>query len=273
MCSWQFQLLIDLPSGADDEKYHLLLCRMAIQSFHFYKTQTTISSGCLPRLVVTACNLIDYIQALTDRMGFLSMAPVQIGFGLLLASMSLLRILKSKVASSGLETSRARASFFTAINLAKQMSTDRTDTAAKTITVLKQLWNSSKAFRKSDGSEYTALRIRSRLILSQILDAVWWWRDEFDPHTSVKALGTDIGDNRTYSRANAPSGANTGSALVGTDQTREPSVSVFQNISLPQEQFMMDEDFFAKFEWAVSEEEFLSLGNFSADWSSTNNLP
>jgi len=203
------------------------------------------------------------------------MAPVQIGFGLLLASMSLLRILKSKVASSGLETSRARASFFTAINLAKEMSTDRTDTAAKTITVLNQLWNSRKAFRKSDGSEYTALRIRSRLILSQVLDAVWWWRDEFDPHTDVKVQvrGADTADGSAYSRANALSGANVGNANVGTDQTREPPGSVLQNISPPQEQFMMDEDFFAKFEWAISEEEFLCLGTFSADWSSTYNLP
>jgi hypothetical protein len=246
---------------------------MAIQSFHFYKTQTTVSSGCLPRLIVTACNLIDYIQALTDRMGFLSMAPIQIGFGLLLASMSLLRILKSKVASSGLETSRARASFFTAINLAKQMSTDRTDTAAKTITVLNQLWNSSKAFHKADGSEYTALRIRSRLILSQILDAVWWWRDEFDPHTSVKVRGADTADGSTYSKANVPSRTNGGNTFVGSDQTREPPGGALQNISPPQEQFMMDEDFFAKFEWAISEEEFLSLGDFSADWSSANNLP
>jgi hypothetical protein len=205
-------------------------------------------------------------------MGFLSMAPVQIGFGLLLASMSLLRILKSKTASSGLETSRARASFFTAINLAKQMSTDRTDTMAKAITVLTQLWNSSKAFRKTDGSEYFALRIRSRLVLSQIIDAVWWWRDEFEPHTSGKVRGIETGDGGVYSRTNATSGANSGSVLVGTDQTREPPGSILQNISPPQEQFMMDEDFFAKFEWAISEEEFLSLGNFSADWSSTNNL-
>src|SRR4051794_30280588 len=82
-------------TSTDDETFHLLLCRMAIQSFHFYKSQTTVSSGCLPRLIVTACSLIDYVQALWDRMGFLSMAPVQIGFGVLLASISLLRILKS----------------------------------------------------------------------------------------------------------------------------------------------------------------------------------
>lgn len=247
---------------------------MAIQSFHFYKTKTIVSSGCLVRLIATACSLVDYIQALADRMGFISMAPIQVGFGLLLASMSLLRILKSKVAIAGLDTNRARASFFMAINLAKQMSTDRTDTAAKTITVLNQLWNSSKAFRKADGSEYTSLRIRSRLILSQILDAVWWWRDEFDPHTRAIVRGTESTDVGGTSRAANISGGSTGHATGATDQTREPVGSVFHNMGPPpQEEFMMDEDFFAKFEWAISEEEFLSLGAFPTDWSSTNNIP
>jgi hypothetical protein len=247
---------------------------MAVQSFHFYKTQTIISSGCLPRLIVTACSLVDYIQALCDRMGFLSMAPAQVGFGLLLASMSLLRILKSKLASNGLDTSRARASFFAAINLAKQMSTDRTDMAAKAITVLNQLWNSSKAFRKNDGSEYTALRIRSRLVLSQILDAVWWWRDEFDPHTRAKVRGSESADIGAYSRATTLLGGSSGRSSHGQDPNREPPGSVFGNMGPPpQDEFVMDEDFFAKFEWAISEEEFLSLGNFPTDWSSANNLP
>ncbi|KAJ5321950.1 uncharacterized protein N7506_011080 [Penicillium brevicompactum] len=265
---------IELQTIADDERYHLLLCRMAIQSFHFYKTRTVVSSGCLARLIATACGLVDYIQTLADRMGFISMAPVQVGFGLLLASMSLLRILKSKAAVAGLDANRARVSFFMAINLAKQMSTDRTDTAAKTITVLNQLWNSSKAFRKPDGSEYTSLRIRSRLILSPILDAVWWWRDEFDPHTRAIVRGTESTDVGGASRATNMPGGNMGHSIGGADQTREPLGSVFHNMGPPpQEEFMMDEDFFSKFEWAISEEDFLSLGAFPTDWSSTNNIP
>ncbi|CAG8292762.1 unnamed protein product [Penicillium salamii] len=264
---------IELQAIADDERYHLLLCRMAIQGFHLYKTRTTVSSGCLPRLITTACNLVDYIQALADKMGFLSMSPVQVGFGLLLASMTLLRILKSNIDAIGLDLNRARASFFTAINLAKQMSTDRTDTAAKTITVLNQLWNSSKAFRKADGSEYTALRIRSRLILSQILDAVWWWRDEFDPHTRAIVRGTEATDVGDMLRTATRSGGNAGYSIGGSDPTREPLGSVFYNMGPPpQEEFMMDEDFFAKFEWAISEEEFLSLSAFPANWASSNNI-
>ncbi|KAJ5781325.1 hypothetical protein N7457_006485 [Penicillium paradoxum] len=257
---------IALQAVVDDKSYHLLLCRMAIQSFHFYKHQTIVSSGCLPHLIVAACNLVDYIQALADRSGFLFMAPVQISFGLLLASMSLLRILKSDFASTGLDTSRARASFFAAINLAKRMSTDRSDTAAKTITVLNQLWNSSKAFRKPDGSEYTALRIRSRLILSQILDAVWWWRDEFDPKARIRIRGTESND--CIPRTKSSTGVEAGRAFMGTESTREPSKGYLSTSNAPQqEEFQINEDYFTNFEW-LSDEIF----SFPPD-SSANNLP
>ncbi|KAJ5953051.1 uncharacterized protein N7479_011464 [Penicillium vulpinum] len=257
----------DIASRAvvDDERYHLLLCRMSIQSFHFYKTQTLVSSGCLPHLIVTACNLIDYVQALADRIGSLFMAPVQISFGLLLASMSLLRILKSDFASSGLDTSRAQASFFATINLAKQMSTDRSDTAAKMVTVLNQLWNSNKAFRKADGSEYTALRIRSRLILSQILDAVWWWRDEYDPNARAKMRGAEPVDGP--SRTSMPLGIEAGRAIMGTDPARESAGGILQNAGPLQGEFQT-EDYFTNFEW-LSDEIF----SFPPDSSLANNLP
>lgn len=92
-----------------------------------------------------------------------------------------------------LDLERARASLFTGINLAKQMSLDSNDLATKSVIFLNQLWTSTKAFRKSDGSEYTALRIRSRLVLSLILDAVWWWRDEFDVQYRVLVPEASVG--------------------------------------------------------------------------------
>lgn len=240
---------------------------MAIQSFHFYKSRTLVSSGCLPRLIVAACNLIDYIQALADRTGFLFMAPIQVNFGLLLASMSLLRVLKSDIASTGLDTSRARASFFAAINLAKQMSTDRSDTAAKTITVLNQLWNSSKAFRKADGSECIALRIRSRLVLSQILDAVWWWRDEIDPKSCTRMRGIEPSDFVTSKNKGFPD-IEAERGFMGTDPLRESSRgAVYNSIVHQPEEAQINEDYFTHFEW-MSDEIF----SFPPE-SSANNLP
>lgn len=128
--------------------------------------------------------MVDSIKNLGEKLDVLSTAPIQVNFGILLASVALLRILKC-FASRGLDVERAKSCFFTAIILKKQMSVESNDAAAKAVIILNQLWNSSKAFRKSDGSEYTALRIRSRLVLSPVLDAVWWWRDEFDPQARV----------------------------------------------------------------------------------------
>ncbi|KAJ5091061.1 hypothetical protein NUU61_005931 [Penicillium alfredii] len=244
---------LELQAVTDDDKFHTSLCRMAIQSFHFYKSQTMLSTACLPRLMITACDLIDYIQALGSRLGFLVMAPVQIGFGLLLASTSLLRILKSPMATEGLETVRARSSFFLAINLAQQMSVERTDLAAKTVTILTQLWNSSKVFRKADGSEYTGLRIRSRLVLSHILDTVWWWRDEFDPQSRAVVLATE---------------ADPGSLGSGGDLSRDPGGAQPATFAPDrQEPVHLDEQFLADFEWALGDDALLSMEPLSMNWS------
>lgn len=247
---------------------------MAIQIFHLYKNQTLVSSGCLPRLVATACSMIDSIQTIADQLGFIAMAPVQVSFGLLLASTSLLRILKS-TASHDLDTGRARSSIFSAINLAKQMSVESTDIAAKTATILKQLWNSSKVFRKADGSEYIALRIRSRLVLSPVLDAVWWWRDEFDPQARamVPMAPTEPADGTVFSQLRCFPGTDVGG--LGVDASREAAGGAVSSTAVPverQEAFHFDEQFFADFEWALSEDALFSMEPFPTAWPATNTL-
>lgn len=257
----------------DDERFDIALCRMAIQTLHFYKIQTLVTSGCYPKLLATACSLIDCVQSLADRLGSIAMAPVQMGFGLLLASTALLRILKSNAASQGLETSRARASLFTVINLAKKMSVDSADLASKTVTVLSAVWNSNKVFRKVDGTEYTVLRIRGRLVLSPILDTVWWWRDEFDPQSrSVRSVvepteGTLLSHSRYHVAADAGPGA-------GVDATRDASNG---GVTLPgtgerNDAFHLDEQFLADFEWALGDDALFSLEPLPTSLSSTNTL-
>ncbi|KAJ5310912.1 citrate synthase [Penicillium atrosanguineum] len=262
---------LELQAVTDDERFDTALCRMAIQSFHLYKNQTLVSSGCYPRILVTACSLIDYIQSLCERVGFLSMAPVQMGFALLLASTTLLRILKSSVASQGLEISRARASLFTAINLAQQMSVDSADLAAKTVTILKAVWNSSKAFRKIDGTEYSSLRIRSRLVLSLILDTVWWWRDEFDPGSRSVRSVVEPAQGNGYARSRYPGTA--GSSGPNGDTNREVAGSA-TTFGVPEgnDAFHLDEQFLADFEWALADDTLFSLDPLSSNWSTTNNL-
>lgn len=247
---------------------------MAIQSLHFYKIQTLVSSGCYPRLLVTACRLIDYIQSLADRLGFIAMVPVQMGFGLLLASTTLLRILKSSAASEGLETSRARTSLFAAINLAKKMSVDNADLAAKTATVLNAVWNSNKAFRKVDGTEYTVLRIRGRLVLSPILDTVWWWRDEYDPQSRSVRSVVEPTEGIVSACSHYPAAADAGSG-TGVEPARDLSGSNAPAAGPAGERndaFHLDEQFLADFEWALGDDALFSLEPLSTTWSSTKDL-
>ncbi|KAJ5233137.1 hypothetical protein N7468_006093 [Penicillium chermesinum] len=265
---------LELQAHTDDQRFDVFFCRLTIQSFHFYKIQTIASSGCCPRIVTTACNVIDYVQSLTDRVASLTMLPNQIAWGLLLAATSLTRILKSQSAAEGVETIRARSSLFTAINLAKQMSVDSADLSAKTVTVLTSIWNSNKAFRKADGTDFTTLRIRGRLALSPVLDAVWWWRDEFDPQSRVRAI-IDPRSGRGYSYSQSSSmKENNGETEDGNEMNRLGTGATLSSGDAHdlEDPLMINEQFIADLEWAFGDDAFFSLDPLPPNWASTTTL-
>lgn len=218
--------------------------------------------------------MVDSILTLGQKLDDLSTAPVQVNFGLLVASVSLLRILKSS-ASHTLDHEKARSSFFTAINLTKQMSIESNDVPAKTVIVLNQLWNSSKAFRKSDGSEYTALRIRSRLVFSVVLDAVWWWRDEFDAQYRAMVVPQEEAADGTpttfacsvHDCSFIPSEIDPGRENPGA--ATSAAVSSIER----QEPIRFDDQFLADFEWALGDDGmFPPTEPYSSTFSSTGIL-
>ncbi|EAW14386.1 Zn(II)2Cys6 transcription factor [Aspergillus clavatus NRRL 1] len=271
-----------------DDKLSTALGRLSIQVFHFFKTQTISSTGCLARVLTTACRVIDCIEALGQKMNCLTATPIQINFGLLLASVSLLRILKGP-ASYNLDLDRARLSFFAGIGLAKEMSVEPNDTAAKTVLILNQLWNSTKAFRKSDGSEYTALRIRSRLVLSPVLDAVWWWRDEFDNQYRALFLspgetteGTELIDNLFFAPPHSHPPTFPTHPLVlslpfqlslGVEIHRDNPGAIINTVAGAlerQEPVCFDDQFLADFEWALGEDAlFPPTESYNSTWPSS----
>lgn len=246
---------------------------MSIQCLHFFKIQTLVSSACFPRVLATACSLVDYIQSLKDQLSCLPMVPANVCFGLLMASTALLRILKSSAVSQGLEVGRARNCLFNAINLAKEMSIDPADLPAKTVTILNAVWNSNKAFRKADGSEYIALRIRGRLSLSPIIDTVWWWRDEFDPQSRSVRSAVEPADGIVYSRSRYVGAADSGGVGAGMDTRRDTTAgSGTTNPYILGDAFHLDEQFLADFEWAIGDDSLFSIDPIPANWPSTNNL-
>jgi predicted ATPase len=112
--------------------------------------------------------------------------PNYIVCALLYASYALLRILKSSINVFSGETEEVKSSLFLAIGLMKSLSIDNNDMCSKSCMYLTQLWNSSRAFKKADGSDMLDLRARSRLNGSHVVDAILWWREEFDPHLKVQ---------------------------------------------------------------------------------------
>ncbi|KAE8384365.1 hypothetical protein BDV23DRAFT_177121 [Aspergillus alliaceus] len=232
-----------LPQGeARDAHFHLAYdrfqtktCCLSIQILHFFKTQTLYSTNCLGRVLNTACSAVECVQDLNREAISLAATPLEVYFGMLLASVTLLRIHKG-APMPGLDLEKARSRFFAAINLLKQMSVQNNDGAAKTVLVLNQLWNSTRAFRKSDGSDFTTLRIRSRLMLSPVADAVWWWREEYDPQ--FRSGG--------HTQGNMPDGVdinrdNMATAPIGLTERPEP--------------ILFNDQFLADFEWALVDDE------------------
>lgn len=229
-----------------------MLARLSIQAFHLFKGQTILTTGCLPRLLSTCCAMIDCIQDLGQRIRDLAMAPVQVSFAMLLASVTILRVLKSTTFSRELDVERAKSSFFTAINLAKQMTIDSSDMASKSVIVLNQLWNSTKAFRKPDGSEYTALRIRSRLVLSPVLDAVWWWRDEFDAQYRAMVLPQEASEGLFPANQVIPYTADNPTGVDAHENSAAASHTWTGSVDR-QDSLCLDDQFLADFEWALGD--------------------
>lgn len=85
----------------------------------------------------------------------------------------------------------AKAAVFSGFDIAKKLSSGNKDLSSKFIPVVTQLWNSDRAFKKPDGSEFVALRIRTRMIMSPVYDALWWWREEFGGQAGAYPTSTE----------------------------------------------------------------------------------
>lgn len=150
-----------------------------IQSFHFFKGQTLVSSAFYPRILATASDLVDQVESFADRLGCLAVCPVHVAFGLCLASVSLLRVVKCRTTTYALDIPCAQSSLSSAMKMVKQMSVNGDDLAAKIAHVITFLENSKRAFRTADGNEETSLLTRDRLTFGLIQDAIFWWSEEF----------------------------------------------------------------------------------------------
>ncbi|TIA28089.1 hypothetical protein D6C78_10911 [Aureobasidium pullulans] len=174
----------DLEKTAVNESDRLEcnIARLYVRSFYFLKQDKTSFASSFDKIQEVARRIIADVEKLVHQTSNPVSIPYYIASALLFASYALLRILKSSIPFLSGETEEARTAFFIAIGLTKRLSIDTNDMCSKSVTYLTQLWNSSKAFKRADGTDQLGLRARSRLSGSHVVDTIIWWREEFDPH-------------------------------------------------------------------------------------------
>ncbi|KAL2008418.1 hypothetical protein VTN00DRAFT_6612 [Thermoascus crustaceus] len=168
---------VEYEAPADLDQICLHISRLNIQVFHFYKASPMQQTEALSGLFTSACSVIESMDRFNTT-NTCATSPLYFSYGILLACYTLLRILKSSFAKY-LDFEKSKRTFFLGIDIAKRLSTENNDIAAKNAVILARLWNSDKVFRLADGREYTTLKVRSRLAMGVVLDAVWCYRQEY----------------------------------------------------------------------------------------------
>ncbi|KAI5270830.1 hypothetical protein E4T47_05806 [Aureobasidium subglaciale] len=172
----------NLEYTAADDRLECSISKLYIRSLYFLKQDHTSYLATFDKIQQVSRQVITNVDSLMRRATNPVSLPYYIVCALIFATYALLRVLKSAVPILHSEREEARASFFHALGLMKKLSIDNSDMCNKSVTYLTQLWNSSRAFKKADGSDQLSLRARSRLNGSHVVDAIVWWREEFDPH-------------------------------------------------------------------------------------------
>lgn len=148
----------------EHDRLLLAISRLQCQAFYFFKLHNPIDEDKLVSLHLTACRILRAARNLNTSEEFMSVAPIYYRFGILLAAYVLLRLLKSPFGRY--LDAEVNDCFLSSIDMAGRLSRAAGDHIDKHATVLRQLYHSTRAFKKSDGSDYTILRIRTRLSVS-----------------------------------------------------------------------------------------------------------
>lgn len=234
-------LLLVCTDYVDHNTLYPTIARLLIQVFYLYKDLSGSYDSCFTRLTSTACSVINHLRVLYDKPETYAGSPMFIINALILASSVLLRLLKSSMGSK-IDGEKAKTALFAGLNLMKYMILDAKDIASKCSTALNQLWNSPKAFRKADGSEYATLRIRSRLVISPVIDMACWWREEYEPDAPPLAPpnNEDAGSNEV---------SNSNNYHNSNDDLLLAPISNMANVG--SEFGFLNDEFLTDFEWAL----------------------
>jgi hypothetical protein len=173
-------LLVFLTAATDLDRIAFHHTRVALSMFYLYKSNV-MEEPIIPAKIYSYCRAL-YTQFESFRNAYperFSSAPANFVHGMMFVSTTLIRLLKSSLFANYVDVTEAKDIFFKSLELARKLSVVEKDICAKLVPVFIELWNSTKSFKKPDGTEHIALRIRSRMIVGPLYDALWWWREEF----------------------------------------------------------------------------------------------
>lgn len=183
----QFPCLAFAANFSAMARFDVIVACLCVQGMHFLKNDTLYTDNRLRKMETAAVAVINAVEDMARELETLAVCPSQVWFGLLLASSILLRIIKG-FKTEKVDIEKAREFFMKALNLTKLMIVDTNDMPTKIVNIMGHLYNSTRAFRRPDGSVMIQLRIRSRLALCPIIDAMWWFKDEFEPPLTFKPI-------------------------------------------------------------------------------------
>lgn len=125
-------------------------------------------------VIQTATNM-----TMTQQTAFAQVSQSFIDRTITLAGFSILRLVRSPLAQH-LDLAIGEQAFSQAVQFLNNVSLQQGDIGNRTALIMKDLWGSSKVFRRKDGRvESLGLRLRTRLSMSISYDMFWYWREEF----------------------------------------------------------------------------------------------
>ena len=163
---------------------YLNCLRLHIKAFHFFETGESSSIAGFVELYSVARGVIENVLNLYGTDNRFGSCSAYFHRSMLLAAFTLLKIVRSPIASY-LDVRSGEKCYFSTIVHLRKSTLENDDLHARGAMILTQLWTSDKIFKTATGEANSlSLRIRSRLTMSIVFDCFWWWREEFEGKSS-----------------------------------------------------------------------------------------
>ena len=145
-------------------KFWLNCIRVAIGCYHFFSESDAARDVGILQTYQISCDLIDQASRLDKDGDFAYYCPFALARLVTLAAMVVLRVHRSHLAAI-LDRQKGDQTILKVVEFAKKRILQNNDLDARTVTVVTQLWASTRAFKYKDGTvDGLRLLLRGRLV-------------------------------------------------------------------------------------------------------------